>query len=84
MRIQISIDEELASRIDEYASKNYLSRSGLISLACTQFLQSNEAVLALSRLSLSMQKIADTGSIDDETQQELQDISRSVSLLIGS
>lgn len=84
MRIQISIDDELAVRIDEYAAKNYLTRSGLISLACTQFLQSNEAVLALSQLAVSMQKIADTGNIDEETQQELADIQRTVSVLIGA
>ena len=33
MKVQISIDDELVKRVDNYADKNYLTRSGLISLA---------------------------------------------------
>ena len=38
-RINISIDEELLNKIDSYAKKRYLSRSGLISLALSIFLK---------------------------------------------
>ena len=36
MKVNISLDDELMKRLDDYADRNYMSRSGLISLACTQ------------------------------------------------
>lgn len=76
MKLQISLDENLVSRIDSYSSANYMSRSGLISLACTQFLNANEVVSAVKELSLAMRKIADCGSIDDDTRRKLEDFER--------
>ena len=38
-RINITIDQDLLNKIDSYAKKHYLSRSGLISLALSIFLK---------------------------------------------
>lgn len=38
MKVQVSLDEKLVERIDNYAFANYMSRSGLISFATTQYL----------------------------------------------
>ena len=38
-RINITIDEDLLTKIDSYAKKRYLTRSALISLALSIFLQ---------------------------------------------
>lgn len=37
-RINITIDEELLNKIDSYSKKRYLSRSGLISLVLSTYL----------------------------------------------
>lgn len=81
MKVQISLDDALMSRIDSYADSNYMSRSGLISLACTQFLNSADMIRAVCEMSLAMQKIADKGEVDEETQKKLDDFQRLSSML---
>lgn len=76
MKVQVSIDDELLTRIDNYAEKTYLSRSGLISLACTQFLIQSEVSLAIKDMALTMRKIADTGTLDKDIMVKLEDFER--------
>lgn len=75
-KVQISIDDKLLERVDKYAEANYTSRSGLISLATTQYLNSNEVLLLVRDMALSMRKIADNNCVDDETMEKLQDFER--------
>lgn len=81
MKINISLDDELVKRIEDYADRNYMSRSGCISFACTQFLNQADAVRAVKDLSVSMRKIADTGKIDKETLGQLEDFERIANML---
>lgn len=83
MKVQISLDDELMVRIDNYADKNYMSRSGLICQACTQYLVSAEVQFAIKDMAIAMRKIADTGKIDDETRIMLQDFERVSNMLTG-
>lgn len=75
-KINISINEELLDRADKYGEQNYISRSGLISLALSQYLAAQEANAMLKGMSVAMQKIADKGEIDDETLEQLEDFQR--------
>lgn len=84
MKMQISLDDELVKRIENYADTNYMSRSGFISLACTQYLATAEVVSAVKTLSLAMQKIADNGKIDSETLEQLEDYKRLADMLAGT
>lgn len=76
MKVGITLDEKLLKRIDDYADRNYMSRSGLLSLAATQFLNSADVSQAIKDMALAMRKIADTGCIDVETQRRLEDFER--------
>ena len=76
MKVNVTLDDELLQRADEYADRNYMSRSGLLSLALTSFLNSNEMMLAIMDLSVSIRKIADQGTVDDDTLQQLEDFER--------
>ena len=82
-KVQISIDDELLERIDRIADSNYMTRSGLISLSCTQYVNSQDVILAIRDMSLAMRKIADTGVVDDETMQQLEDFERMSKMLLG-
>lgn len=84
MKINISLDEELVKRIESYSDANYMSRSGFISLACTQYLAQADVVTAIKTLTLALQKIADTGAVDSETMKQLEDYQRLAKLLAGS
>lgn len=83
MKINITLNDDLLSRIDQYADSNYMSRSGLISLATTQFLNAADVTTAIKDMALCMRKIADTGTVDHETMEQLEDFERLSKLLIG-
>lgn len=83
MKINITLNDELVSRIDNYADNNYMSRSGLISLACTQFLNAYEVTNSLIEMTLAVKKIADTGKLDKETLEQLEDFERISKMLSG-
>lgn len=80
-KVQISIDDELLKRIDTYADNNYMSRSGLFTIAINQYLNMNEVTSAIVRLNLAFEKIAENGNIDDNTMKELEDWQRLANLL---
>lgn len=73
-KVQITIDEVLLERMDEYAQKNFLTRSGLISLLGTQMLNEHELTNEIKDISQCFHKIADTGKLDNETLQKLEDL----------
>lgn len=73
-KVQITIDEVLLERMDEYAQKNFLTRSGLISLLGTQMLQEAELINKIMDISQCFRKIADTSEIDDENLKRLEEL----------
>ena len=83
MKVQISINDDLLKRIDEYADNAYTTRSGVITLATSQFLNSAEVVFAVKDMALSMRKLADSGVVDEETQKKLEDFERLSSMLFS-
>lgn len=81
MKVGITLDENLVTRIDRFADENYMSRSGFISLSCTHYLNSVEVTKAIKDLSVCMRKIADTGKLDRETIEQLEDFERLANVL---
>lgn len=84
MKVQLSLDEALMKRVDDYADENYMSRSGLISLATTQFLNSVDVTKAVKDMAVCIRKIADTGEVDDETREQLEDLERLSKFLVAA
>ena len=69
-------------RVDAFADENYMSRSGLFALAVAQYINAQEAVNAIKQMALAMRKIADTGKVDHETMEQLEDFERLAKLLV--
>lgn len=84
VKVNITLDEELLRRVDDYAEENYLNRSSLVSLATTQFLNAADVTKAICDMAFSMRKIADNGEIDDETRKQLEDFERLSRMLAGA
>lgn len=76
MKLNVSLADDLVSRIDSFADENYMSRSGLISIAVTQYLNQHEAINAMKSVALSIRKIADGNVVDEDTMKELEDFER--------
>lgn len=72
MKLSISMADELVSGLDAYAEENYLSRSGVISMACKQFIQAQEVSKALVEMSVQMRRIADSKEMDEESKNALE------------
>lgn len=83
MKVQISLADELVARADHFADENYMTRSGLINVALTQYLNSNTLMLAVRDLSLAVRKVADNGEVDAETMEQLEDFERLAKMLVG-
>lgn len=83
VKVNMSLDSDLISRIDDYAAENYMTRSSVITLATSMFLNEKEATKAIVSMSLAMRKIADDGKIDEATAKQLEDIERLAKLLSG-
>ncbi len=75
-KVQISIDDKLLERIDSYADENFISRSGLISMGMCDYLNGKETMRLIKNLGLAVQKIADQGTVDDETLRQIEDFER--------
>ena len=84
MKVGITIDEELMRRADEYADKNFMSRSGLFTLALNQYLTAQSVPEYMREITLLMRKIADTGTVDHETLETLEDLERVCKMLGGA
>lgn len=82
MKVGITLDDELLKRIDSYADENYMSRSGLLSLAATQYLNAAEVTNAIKEMAVCMRKIADNGKVDQETMEQLEDFERLSKMLV--
>lgn len=82
MKVQITLDDDLMQRVDDYADRNYMSRSGLLSFAVTKFLNEADVIQAVKDMALCIRKIADKGAVDSETMEQLQDFERLSNLLV--
>lgn len=75
-KISISLPDDVLARVDSFCERTFQNRSSFICQSVLQTMNSQEAVVALVSLSSSMRKIAETGSIDEETKKELDEIQR--------
>lgn len=82
-KINVSLDDKLLERIDTFADDNYMSRSGLISFACTQFINSNELMALIKEMAFNIRKIADTQKVDEETLKQLESFEIMAKMLVG-
>lgn len=82
MKVQITLDDALMERVDAYADENYMSRSGLLSLAITQFLNASDVTKAIKEMAVCMRKIADTGTVDHDIMEQLEDFERLSKMLV--
>lgn len=83
MKLQISLDDELVSRIDNCADKNYMSRSGFISQACVQLLNQTELVSSINRISLACQKVSESNQLDDDIKRQFKEFELLAKIMLG-
>lgn len=70
-KINITIDDRLLEKVDNYADSMYMSRSGVLALGATQLIQAAEITQAIRDISVCVRSIADKGLVDEQAQREL-------------
>lgn len=86
-KLSITLREDLLQRMDDYADDNAMTRSGLIAVAVTQYLNAVEAMPSVNKLLNSMAAVVDStlgGQLTPEdAEQQLQQIQNSYAALTG-
>ncbi len=84
MKVQLSIEDSLMQKIDDYTKKVYMTRSSFFAQVASQHLMQVEILNAIKRLQNALEVIAKKGEVSPEVEQELRDFERLASLLIGT
>lgn len=58
-KLNVTIREDLLERMDDYADENGMTRSGLIAMAVTQYLNAVEAMPSVNKLLNAMAAVSD-------------------------
>ena len=58
-KLNVTIREDLLERVDDYADENGMTRSGLIAMAVTQYLNAVEAMPSVNKLLNAMAAVSD-------------------------
>jgi len=82
-KVNISINDELLRRIDDYAERNFSNRSAVLSMAANQFLLQQAVPQALGEMAIAFKRIADNNEIDDESKKKLDEFMTLCRLLGG-
>lgn len=72
IKVQITVDEDLLSRIDAYADEHYTTRSGVISLASDQLLSTDELKSCIKRVTVAMESMAKGKELTAEERGDLE------------
>lgn len=83
VKVQITLEEELLQKIDDYCDKNYVSRSSLISQSLVQVVNQQKVIDSLSNISIAIKKSAEAGVLDSETKRELAEFEALCKLFVG-
>jgi len=84
MKVQVSLDDDLMKRVDQHVKENYMSRSGLMSIAVTQYLNNNDMVKAIKEIAFLLRKISENETITEEQKEQLADMELLIKMMSGS
>lgn len=73
MRINITMDEELVKKIDEVASKMYVSRSAYIAFAVSQKIQADKVVENLPEFAQTMKSAVE---LEQAKQEKVKNVGK--------
>ena len=67
------MDDELSARVEDYADRHYMTRSGVVTMACTQLLLTEDIQRSIKTVAMAMKRIAESNKIDEKSKEELRE-----------
>lgn len=80
VKVNMNMNDELLSRVDAFAKKNYMTRSAVITFSINQFLATQETREYFQTMLQLMREFALRGSLNDEQKQILEQVEKICSL----
>lgn len=74
MKMNISMDDELCAKMDEFIKKNYMTRSGFISMSVNNYLSQNTLMMMVEEMSRYVHKAIESGEVDPEDDKRMSDL----------
>lgn len=71
-KLSVTIRSDLLDRMDDYADSNGMTRSGLIAVAVTQYLNAQEAMPSVNKLLNAMAAVTDAAIKGDLEPEQVQ------------
>lgn len=82
IKFNVSMKKDIFDKLEQYADDFGLSRSAFITLACTSYINSQEAVKQMSEMNNLMRQIASNQNMNDvDTQNKLHEFETIVKAL---
>ena len=70
-KAQITMPDELLAKLDDYADRNYTTRSGAITMMVNNYLVSRELTVQMQQVTDALCKMAAGGQLSEAEQQQL-------------
>ena len=83
-KVQISIDETLLQKLDDFADRNFCTRSGAVSMAVSQLVLQDELQRSMRSMAMAMQKIAENGHLDEQSVKDMKQMQQLIQLISQS
>lgn len=81
LKMGITMHEKLAERLDKYAEENFMTRSGVISLAVQNYLNAQELNSVFRELNSVLKEIAEKELVDEDCQDRLDKLSEVIEMM---
>lgn len=83
MKINISIPDEVSTKVDQFCEENKLKRSVVYQLGAQQFINQREAVAAFKKMAAVLEKINKDGKLDEEAMTTVNELAV-IAKMLGS
>ena len=71
-KVNVTMDEDLLKRVDDYADEHYTTRSGVVSLAVDQLVSTDELKSCIKRVTVAMESMAKGKELTAEERGDLE------------
>ena len=72
LRLQVTMQENIVKKIDEYAKKAGLSRSGFLAVAAMDYIDAKEKAPKITESFLAMAKLMDSRTKGEISKEEME------------
>jgi len=83
IRVNMNVPEELLKRLDDYASKNYQTRSSVMCQACDQYLNAKQMQKLFADMGETFERLKQIETIDEDSKKQLDDLEKLAKLISG-